>query len=464
MIRLLNAYFPARTLVLGVSEACLVALAFVVATIARLGASDATLMLNYEQGFFKISVVAAAFIICMYYADLYDSSILKNNREMITRVIQVLGLVCIVLSVIYYLYPPLELGRGIFLIGFILVSMMLLCWRKLFLMVNSLPQLAERAVIFGEGPLATKLLSELRSRAELGIRVVAQVPEGTDNHGGPILANGAEGPEELARCVEANRVTRVMIAMADRRGKLPIEQLLFMKSHGVLIQDGSEVYETVTGKVPLESLRLGWLVFSEGFHVSRSLLSYKRLMSVLVAAAGMLVFPLLVPLIALAIKLNSPGPIFYRQKRVGRDGKPFFMYKFRTMRCDAEAESGPIWAVENDPRVTGVGRFLRASRLDEIPQLWTVLKGDMSLIGPRPERPEFVERLSREIPHYHLRHTIPPGVTGWAQTRYQYGSSVAESREKLQYDLFYIKNMSPGLDFLILFHSIKIILLGRGAK
>lgn len=464
MIRFLNAYFPARTLVLGLSEACLVALAFVAATIARLGASDATLMLNYEQGFVKISVVAAAFIICMYYFDLYDSSILTNKREMSSRVIQVLGTVCILLAVIYYLYPPLELGRGIFLIGFLLVSMLLLCWRRLFLMVNNLPQLAERAVIFGEGPLATKLLDELRSRTEVGIRVVAHVPEGANNQDGLIAASGAEGPEELARCVEANRVNRVIVVMGDRRGKLPIEQLLFMKSHGVLIQDGTEVYETITGKVPLESLRLGWLVFSEGFRVSRSLLSYQRLLSILVAAVGLLLFLPLAPLLALAIKLNSSGPIFYRQKRVGRDGKPFFLFKFRTMRHDAEAQTGPTWAVENDPRVTRIGRFLRASRLDEIPQLWMVLKGDMNLIGPRPERPEFVERLSLEIPHYQLRHTVRPGVTGWAQIRYEYGSTVAQSREKLQYDLFYIKNMSPGLDFLILLHSIKIVLLGRGAK
>ena len=179
---------------------------------------------------------------------------------------------------------------------------------------------------------------------------------------------------------------------------------------------------------------------------------------------GLLLSLPLLPFIALAIKLTSQGPVFYRQKRVGRNGSVFECHKFRTMRADAEADSGPTWAGDDDPRITTVGRFLRISRLDEIPQLWNVLKGDMSLVGPRPERPEFVDWLTREIPYYYLRHTIRPGITGWAQVRYEYGSSVEASKEKLRYDLFYIKNMSPGLDFLIFFQTIKTILLGRGGR
>jgi sugar transferase (PEP-CTERM system associated) len=464
LIRFLHAYFPARTIFLGISEACLVALAFVAASIARLGMSDATLMLNYEQGFVKISIVAAAFILCMYYFDLYDSAILTNHREVITRVIQVLGTVCILLAVLYYLYPPLELGRGIFLIGFVLVSMLLMCWRRLFLMVNSLPRFAERALIFGEGPLAGQLLNELGSRPELGLRVVAQVPEGSNDNGLPTGAKGATSVEELARCVDFHRVNRIIVAMGDRRGKLPVEQLLSMKGRGVLIQEGTEVYEAITGKIHIESLRLGWLLFSPGFHVSRALMISKRLTSALVSVVGLALSLPLIPLIILAIKITSSGPVLYRQKRVGRDGSVFECLKFRTMRADAEADSGPTWAGDNDPRITRVGRFLRVSRLDEIPQLWNVLRGDMSLVGPRPERPEFVDWLKQEIPYYYLRHTIRPGITGWAQVSYKYGNTVDDVKEKLRYDLFYIKNMSPGLDLLILFQTIKIILLGRGAK
>jgi sugar transferase (PEP-CTERM system associated) len=357
----------------------------------------------------------------------------------------------------------LELGRGIFLLGFILVSMLLLCWRRLFLMVNSLPRFAERALIFGEGPLAEQLLNELESRHELGLRVVAQVSEATEN-GMPAGVNGAAGIEELARCVDFHRVNRVIVAMGERRGKLPVEQLLTMKGRGVLIQEGTEVYEAITGKIHIESLRLGWLLFSPGFHVSRALMFSKRLTSTLVSVVGLALSLPLIPFIVLAIKITSSGPILYRQKRVGREGSVFECLKFRTMRADAEADSGPTWAEDNDPRITRVGCFLRVSRLDEIPQLWNVLKGDMSLVGPRPERPEFVDWLKQEIPHYYLRHTARPGITGWAQVSYKYGNTVEDVKEKLRYDLFYIKNMSPGLDLLILFQTIKIILLGRGAK
>jgi exopolysaccharide biosynthesis polyprenyl glycosylphosphotransferase len=252
--------------------------------------------------------------------------------------------------------------------------------------------------------------------------------------------------------------------MGERRGKMPVDALLSLKSSGVVVQDGTDVYEAITGKIPIESLRLGWLLFSPGFHVSQFLLLYKRIAAVIVSTIGLSLSLVLLPFVVLLIKLTSPGPLLYRQKRVGKNGVLFDCYKFRTMRADAEADSGPTWAGDEDPRITPVGKFLRKSRIDEIPQLWNVLKGDMYLVGPRPERPEFVDWLNREIPHYNLRHSVRPGITGWAQIRYRYGSSVEDAKEKLRYDLFYVKNMSPGLDLLIFLETIKIILLGRGAK
>jgi sugar transferase (PEP-CTERM system associated) len=472
LIRFLNAHFPARTVILGISEACLVGLAFVAAMIARLGATDASVQLSDEQGFFKILVVSATFITCMYYFDLYDTSILSNRRELASRLIQVLGSACILLAILYYVYPPLQLGRGIFLIGIALVAVIVLLWRGLFLAINSLPQFAERALILGDGPLAAPLIHELESRPELGLRVVSHILTTGDAKGerDSELGESTAGPvgppngEELSHAVEYQRVNRVIVAMGDRRGKLPVPLLLALKSRGVLIQDGTDVYEAVTGKVPIESLRLSWLLFSPGFHVSRFLVIYKRLASIVASIIGLILSLPPLPFIALAIKLTSPGPLFYKQRRVGKDGAVFYCYKFRTMRADAEADTGATWATDDDPRITRVGGFLRTSRLDEIPQLWNVLRGDMSLVGPRPERPEFVDGLSREIPLYHLRHAIRPGITGWAQIRYRYGSSVEDAKEKLRYDLFYIKNLSPGLDLLIFLQTIKIILLGRGAK
>ena len=463
MIRVLNAYFPSRTIFLGVSEACLIALAFVAATFARLGMADASLLLSYEQGFQKISILSAAFVVCMYYFDLYDSTVLSNKREVLTRLIQALGTVAIVLACLYYVYPPLELGRGIVLIGMVIAAVILALWRRMFLALNSLPRFAERAVIFGDAPLGKLLLNEVGTRPELGLRIVGRISEVAAESGEPPCGEG-RFRSDLARMMESERARRIILAMDERRGKLPVEQLLELKTQGVVVQDGADFYEAVTGKVHYESLRLGWLLFSTGIKASRLTLVVKRATSFSLSALGLVLALPLLPFIAAAIKLTSEGPLIYKQERVGRDGNLFDCYKFRTMRTDAEAGTGPKFATADDPRVIPVGRFLRASRLDEIPQIWNVLKGDMNLVGPRPERPEFVDRFNQEIPWYRLRHSIPPGITGWAQVLYGYGNSLEDTKQKLAYDLFYIKNMSHGLDLLILFHTVKIILLGRGAK
>jgi sugar transferase (PEP-CTERM system associated) len=457
---------------LSLSEGCLISFAFLAAMVVRLGPGTAILMLNYQHGTLKIIVVSAAVITCMYYFDLYDSTILGNRREVQIRLVQVLGTIYSGSVFIYYLFPPLELGRGIFVIGLFLIAMLLLFWRRLFFVMNSLPEFADRALILGEGPLAEFLQTEFASRPELGLRVVGRglaVGSGDDhsiltssNMGGDSLET--EPDKILSRAIQHYRANRIVIAMDDRRGKLPVEVLLSMKCCGVRVQDGVEVYEAITGKVPIESVRLASLLFSPGCYASRLHLFYKRFASILVSTTGLLLSLPLLPFIILAIKVASPGPVLYRQKRTGRGGHVFHCFKFRTMRADAEADTGPTWAKDNDPRITPIGKFLRKSRIDEIPQLWNVLRGDMSLVGPRPERPEFVDQLSREIPYYKLRHTIRPGITGWAQIRYKYGSSVEDAKEKLRYDLFYIKNMSVGLDLLIGFDTIKTILLGRGAK
>jgi sugar transferase (PEP-CTERM system associated) len=334
------------------------------------------------------------------------------------------------------------------------------------------PEFADRALIFGEGPLADLLEAEFESRPELGLRVVGRfLPTDNGNHQRSYRPAAfvyappdAETADDLTNTVKLLRATSIVVAMGDRRGKLPVDVLLSLKCRGLRVQDGVDVYEAITGKVPIESIRLGWLLFSPGCHASRFHLAYKRSASILVSIIGLLLSLPLLPFIILAIKLTSSGPALYRQKRVGCEGVIFYCYKFRTMRADAEADTGATWASDDDPRITRIGKFLRMSRLDEIPQLWNVLKGDMSLVGPRPERPEFTEFLSREIPYYRLRHTVRPGITGWAQIRYKYANSLEDAREKLRYDLFYIKNMSIGLVLLVFFQTIKVILFSQGAK
>ena len=416
--------------------------------------------------------MSVAIVTCMHYFDLYDTSVLTNQREVLIRLTQALGTVYSFSVLVYYFYPPLELGRGIFVIGLIFAALLLFFWRGLFSKINSVPEFADRALIFGEGPLADLIETEFESRPELGLRVVGRVlpTENGNRHNGyqpsefPCDPRETETADDLSNTVKLLRATRIVVAMGDRRGKLPVDVLLSLKCRGLQVQDGVEVYEAITGKVPIESIRLGWLLFSPGFRASRFHLVYKRSASIVVSIFGLLLSLPLLPFIILAIKLTSPGAALYRQKRVGREGVVFYCYKFRTMRADAEADTGATWALDDDPRITRVGKFLRMARLDEIPQLWNVLKGDMSLVGPRPERPEFTEYLSREIPYYQLRQTVRPGITGWAQIRYKYASSLEDAREKLRYDLFYIKNMSVGLDLLVFFQTVKVILFSQGAK
>jgi sugar transferase (PEP-CTERM system associated) len=464
LIRILHAYFPTRTLLLGVSEACLVALAFMVATVVRLGTNDASLMLNYEQGSLKILVVSLIFVLSMYYFDMYDSFVLSNRREVLTRMIQVLGTVCLLLAVLYYVYPPLGLGRGIFLIGFVLVAILLWLWRRLFLMLNSLTRFGERALILGDGPLAKPLISELKSRSELGIHVIGQVKSLEYETRGSAPMSSEEQFEEVLRSVEPHRPDRVIVALGDRRGKLPVEALLQLKSRGVSIQDATEVYEAITGKVAIETLRLSWLLFSPGFQVSPALVIYKRVSSLILSTIGLILTLPLMALIAIAIRLDSDGTAIFRQKRVGQRGKVFTLYKFRTMVDGTDPDDNHRPADITDRRCTRVGLFLRRTRMDELPQLFNILRGDMDFVGPRPfvhnQEQECVER----IPFYAQRWAVKPGATGWAQVNRGYCATIEDNLEKLAYDLFYIKNMSVGLDLLIFFRTTKILLLGRGGR
>jgi sugar transferase (PEP-CTERM system associated) len=472
LIRFMHTYIPTRTLILGISEACLISFALVAAALARLGAGGASYMMAYQFGSLKILFVSIAFMACMYYFELYDSAIVSDRREVLVRLVQVLGVAYIALGLLYYLYPPVRLGRGVFHIGFLFVGLLLLLWRGLFSVINSTQGFAERVVILGDGPLASSLIHEIETRPELGIRVarraeVAGIGARPNNRELGVVSSvlpQSTVSEDVPAHGQLGGINRIIVAMEERRGKLPVDMLLSLKNRGVQVQDGNDVYESITGKVPIESIRLSWLLFAPGNAASRLFLFYKRSASLLSSIVGLLLSIPLLPFVIVAIKLGSPGKVLYRQSRVGRDGVVFRCYKFRTMRSDAEADSGPTWATDDDPRITRVGRFLRKTRIDEIPQLLNVLRGDMSLVGPRPERPEFVAALKEQIPYYHLRHSVRPGITGWAQTLYKYGSSVEDAKEKLRYDLYYIKNTSVGLDLLILLNTIKIVLLGRGAK
>jgi sugar transferase (PEP-CTERM system associated) len=271
-------------------------------------------------------------------------------------------------------------------------------------------------------------------------------------------------PKDIDRIVRSRHVDRIVVGLSDRRGRLPVEQLLRAKLSGVRVEDATTTYERLTGKILIDDLKPSWLIFSDGFRASRWTRFIKRMLDLSFSILlGLVTAPLML-LTAIAVKLESTGPAIYRQKRVGESGRVFLIYKFRSMRADAEQAGQPVWARDKDERVTRVGRFIRVTRLDELPQLWNVMRGDMSFVGPRPERPFFVEQLAREIPFYMQRHAVKPGLTGWAQVKYRYGSTIEDAMEKLRYDLYYIKHLSVFFDLTIALDTVKVILFGKGAK
>jgi sugar transferase (PEP-CTERM system associated) len=458
MVRLFRVYYPVRTLVLLGGEALLVYLSFLLATRIQLG-PDSYLVLNYENGFYKILAVTFAALLCSYYFDMYDPGSLSSESEVYFRLLLVVGILSLGLAGIGYLFPGFLIGRNVFLLGLAVLVVLLFSWRYAYAWLVRQPYMRERVVVLGSGERASRLAQDLRRRSDLGMDVVAFIPESGNGK-----ASREELSKSLADLVKTRAVDRVIVAVSERRGTIPVSELLQMRLRGVRVEDQAVVLENITGKIEIDALHPSGLIFSDGFQLTPTNIFLRRLVSTAAALLLLIIVAPLIPLVILAIKLSSPGPVLYRQARVGRGDVIFHCYKFRTMRPDAEADTGATWASDDDPRITPLGRFLRHTRLDEIPQLWNVLKGEMGFVGPRPERPEFVEWLSREIPYYSLRHAIRPGITGWAQVCYKYGNSAEDAKEKLKYDLFYVKHASLALDLLIMFQTIKIVLLGRGAQ
>jgi sugar transferase (PEP-CTERM system associated) len=336
-------------------------------------------------------------------------------------------------------------------------------WRFVFTWVTVQVGPRERLLLVGRNANALALARELHDRTEAGVSIVGYVdPEMAEGYGmGPLPFLGTV--EDIPALVRARGVDRVVVSLADARGKLPMEKLLEMKLDGVRFDYFASVYEEYTGKIAVENLRPSWLIFSAGFRKTRRLLAVKRAVDVAAGLTGLVLTAPIVLVMAAVVRLTSPGPAFYAQRRVGRDGRIFTVRKLRSMRADAERDTGPVWSRGgSDARITPIGRLMRRTRIDELPQFWNILVGNMSLVGPRPERPEFVQSLAQQIPFYGLRHVVKPGLTGWAQVRYTYGASVEDAIEKLQYDLFYIKNMTVGLDVFVMFETIKTVLLRRG--
>ncbi len=459
MIRLFNVYYPIRTLVLLVGEALIVWASFVLATVMQYGGwQEGYIVLNFEGGYYKILAVTAIVVVASYWFDLYDPAQFEERGELYFRLLLVPGLLSLLLAAIGYLQPKLMLGNNAYLTGLLIFTVSLFGWRAIYHWLVQQDYFQDSVYVLGIGERAQRLVQGLRRRSDLGMRVVSW----TGEMEGPV--NRESLGAHLLEAVRREKIHHVIVALADSRGNLPVKELLHLRLQGVKIEEATSLNERISGKIEVEHLYPSWLIYAAGFRFSPAFMLLRRVFSWSASLLLLLLVLPVIPLVILAIKLDSRGPLLYKQKRVGRGGLVFHCYKFRTMCPNAEADTGPTWAGDDDPRITRIGKFLRKSRLDEVPQLWNVLRGDMAFVGPRPERPEFVEWLTKEIPYYPVRHVVRPGITGWAQVRYRYGNTVEDSKEKLQYDLFYIKNISLGLDILIIFQTVKTVLFGRGAR
>ncbi len=431
----------------------------------RLGSDGAVYELIERQGFLKVGLASAFCLAAFYLFDLYDFVVMHDRRELVLRLVQALGLAWMALAFMFYAFPQLMIGRGVALLALPLALGLMVGWRVSIHWFLGHPEFGERILIVGSGNLAVDVAREVLERPDAGYRIIGFV--GTDSE---LLGQSLINPRviavtsELPEIVRRENIDRIVVAMGERRGQLPTEVLLKLSLAGtVSIEEGASFSERVTGRVSLNMLRPSWLIFSgRGRQARISGITRSVVHRVLALMGAILSLPIVV-VTAILIKLDSKGPVFYRQERVGEHGRPFTLLKFRSMKVDAE-EGGPVWASKDDNRTTRLGRIIRKSRIDEIPQFWNVLRGEMNFVGPRPERPHFVAQLAKEIPYYEQRHLIPPGLTGWAQIKYAYGASIEDARQKLQYDLFYVKNQSLILDAIVMFETIKIILFGRGAR
>jgi sugar transferase (PEP-CTERM system associated) len=456
-------FHPRRLALIGVEHVVIV-LAVAVAAILRLGIDSPTV--TVDALLWRAVLIAAVLQICLHYCDLYDLRTLTDRRDLLIGLLRALGAASVVLALLYSWIPTLVIGRGVFMIASLMTIALVAGWRIAFEYLSFYVVPAERLLIVGTSGAAIALARELfNRRGELGVDLIGFVDSDPRRVGTPLINPGVIGTvDEIPRIVRESLVDRVVVSLADARGQLPMDKLLEMKLNGgVRFDHLASVYEEYTGKIAVENLRPSWMIFSEGFRKSRLLAAVKRVCDVLLAAIGLTVALPIILFVGFAIRLSSPGPVFYQQRRVGKDGRVFTLHKFRSMAADAEARTGAVWSTSDDPRVTGVGRILRRTRIDEVPQLWNVLIGDMSMVGPRPERPEFVSELTQQIPFYGQRHVVRPGVTGWAQVRHTYGGSVNGAMQKLQYELYYIKHMSLAFDVFIILETIKTVLVRRGS-
>jgi sugar transferase (PEP-CTERM system associated) len=461
-----------RDAIIITMDVFLASMALFSAALVRLGLLGTHQMLNETTTIYMAAVFVIVVLFSSHLMDVYDVDKNINWREIIINIVSGSVTSFFLLSVVNALNHGVIPGREVWVFSLCFFALFQFCWHLICLIGKHNAHFSQRVLVLGTGSMAAQIgkmaasnrrnfsfagYSSNTNDSECATQVTCSesvVPQDA------IIGDSSD----LLATARRAQADLIVVALSERRGLFPLGNVLRCKLNGIRIMDAPTFYELVQRKLMLESITPAWFIFSNGFRRTIIFSICKRTVDIVLSCIGLILTLPLFPLIALAIKIDSPGPVFFKQVRVGNKEKPFVLYKFRTMRQDAEKATGAVWAEKKDSRVTKLGNVLRGSRIDELPQLINVLKGEMSFIGPRPERPEFVEQLKQVIPYYSKRHFIKPGLTGWAQVRYPYGSSVEDAVEKLRYDLFYIKNVCPFLDTLIFFETIKVVLFGRGGR
>jgi len=513
MLRVLRHTLPLRKALLILSETLILWVTVALGGTAHLfnptdrlyrTLADEGYSLSSEAGL--TSWISAFFVavlcqLAITFNELYDFRVSVSKYDRAQRFVGSMGsalalsLITVVLAHVWGLqpildFPGLSLARTVQMLVFMLMVgfAVLYSWRSLFHLMLQRADMHQRVLILGSGKAAHMLAKEMRLHAASGYEIAGLIPEQAEREGMPVFDStetqtgdllwqrcsvseagvtedddaGDPQPVCLLELCRAKHIDGIVVALADRRRKLPTNALLDCRLAGMRVEDYEGIFERVTGKIAVEALRPSYLIFNEGFTRNRLGELVKRTVDFMLAAIGIVLTFIPMILTAIMVRRDSPGPVLFAQERVGADGRPFTLFKFRSMRVDAEKHTGPVWAQEDDPRITKVGKFIRKTRIDELPQLFNVLTGDMSLVGPRPERPHFVDELAEQIPYFRLRHIVKPGVTGWAQINYPYGNTVEDALQKLQYDLFYIKYQSVLFDLSIIFNTVKTVLLRKG--
>jgi exopolysaccharide biosynthesis polyprenyl glycosylphosphotransferase len=460
VIRLFRVLVPTSVAALLLSEIALVLACYIAASLVTPGIAPRVYLVD-EANHWKILLVAAVIISGFYFQDLYAEFRILSRIVLVQEVCLSVGAALLLMAALGYVNRDYLLPRGLMVAGSFAVVLCVPAWRIIYwkYVIRALGH--ERVLLLGSSSILAETARHILRRPQLGYHIVGYLSERAASDF-PVHCLGSISA--LTQIFEEYRPTRIIVGMAESEGHLPVGELLDLRFAGVVIEDAADTYERAAQRVCTREIQPSQLIFTAEMGPHQKALATQSVYSILFGLCGLLCTLPIMALVALAIKASSRGPVLYRQSRVGMNGRLFMLYKFRSMYADAEASTGAVWAKKNDPRITPVGRLLRKLRLDELPQFWNVVKGDMSIVGPRPERPEFVEMLAERAPYYRQRNAVKPGITGWAQINHKYGDSDHDAIVKLEYDLYYIKHITPALDFFIIFHTLKVMLLQRGAQ